>query len=211
MVARLPGLGGEGICLAIHLLGSDGVREQDNAIAERRCLVLLQGEVQCGQLGIEDAGAERIDSEQAIAARVPGSGIAGVAGVVEEADGDGMASGRAGESAPASAGPPGGVALDSLAGEIDAGGGGVISCIDLGGVAARVHEDAAFFIGRFEPVGDAQAEQAILCILEDNAVEGLESDGHIDDASLSVAREDVARGLRENLLVISSYPDRFDG
>ena len=89
----------------VHLLGGDGVGEEDYAIVEVGGLILLQSEVQRGQLGVEDAGGERVDGEEAVAARMPSGGIAGIGGVVEEADGDGVAAGVAGESAPAASHP----------------------------------------------------------------------------------------------------------
>jgi len=186
------------------------VGEQDHAVAEAGRLVFLESQVQGWQLGVEDAGAEGVGSEEAVTTSVPGGGITGIGGVVEDGDGDGVAASVASESAPAAAGSPGGVAFDTLAGEIDAGGTGGIGGINLGGPSAGVEKDAALFRGRFEPVGDSQAEEAILCVLEDNAVDGGEGDGQIDDASMRAAREDIASSLVENLLVIASYPDRLD-
>ena len=70
--------------------------------------------------------------------------------------------------------------------------------------AVGVEEDAALFGGRLEEVGDADAEDTFLVVVEDDFGEGRESDGHVDGANGLTAEfgvgEDVVGRLFEDVV-----------
>ncbi len=45
-IIKLLGVGGEGVCFAVHLLGGDGVGEEDYTVAEVGGLIFLESQVQ---------------------------------------------------------------------------------------------------------------------------------------------------------------------
>ena len=100
--------------------------------------------------------------------------------MIDDGDVDQVVAGVASEGAPSAACGPDGSALDAFAGEVFAGGGVVRAagggCRDLGKVPVGVGEDAAFFIGRFKPARDAEAEDAFLVVAEDDFVESFQGD-----------------------------------
>src|SRR6185369_10801866 len=152
--------------------------------------------------------AERIGGKQSISASVPVGRIAGVAGVVEDSNADHRITCVARQGAPSSASSPRVAALSSFTGEIHAGGGvygasGDWSGVDLGRVAVCVHEDATLLFRRLEPACDAHSEHTFLVVAEDGPIEGLEGDDQIDDSGMVAMREDVARGLLENVCVLT--------
>ena len=85
-----------------------------------------------------------------------------------------------------------------------------VGSLYFGGSPICVHKNAALFVGRFEPVGDAHAEEAFLVVVEDNTVEGLESDDLVDGTGVIAARKNIARCLIKDRLVLSGNPGRLD-
>jgi hypothetical protein len=181
--------GGELVGFVVQRLGRCLVGDEQHAIAEGRGLSFLQGVVEGGLFGIEDTAAQRIGGEESVATRVPIGRVTRVQGVIENGEGDGMVVRVSGEGAPAASCAPDCAAFDPFAGEVDAG------CIrgvrgDFGRAAACVEEDAPLLVRRFEPVGDTDAEDALLVVVEDRTVKGLERDDLIDNALMRTARTD---------------------
>ncbi len=93
----------------------------------------------------------------------------------------------AGQDAPSSARRPHRSALHTFAGQINAGRARSIGSIHLGWSSVRIHEDAALFVGGLKPVSDANPEQSLFVIIEDNLIERLQSSDLIDDARILLA------------------------
>src|ERR1017187_2319046 len=157
--------------------------------------------------------AERVDGKEAIVAGVPVGGVVGVSGVVQDGDGFSLTvGGGAGQLAPAAARAPGGVADLAFAGAVDAGSAGGRSR-DRGCNAVGVAEGLGLCGGRFEEVGDAETQHAVLVVVEDDGRNGFEGHGHVDGAGgFAVDRdlgEDVAGGLADDGRRLVA-PDRGD-
>ncbi len=127
------------------------------------CLILFDGEVQCGLRWI---APKRIGGEQSISSRVPVSRVTWILRAVEYCNGHRVSPVVSSERAPSPACRPDSFSLDALARQVLAG------CVfSIGGIylcrsSAGVHKNTALFIGRFKPVDDTHSEQPFLVVIE---------------------------------------------
>src|SRR5207253_3611941 len=186
--------------------------EDEDAVAECGALVGLQGEVQGWSFVVgEDFGGKRVGGKQAVAARVPVSGVTGIFRMIEDGDGDGIVAYFGGENAPAAASSPRSIAGFAIAGHIVAVDPGVIHFSDGRGAAAGVGEDFGFVGRHFERAGYTHTEETFLIVGEDHFLGlRLQRGDAIDAAEFGIAAEDEAGAFLQDELLLAGDPVRVD-
>lgn len=139
----------------------------------------------------EDLLAKGIGGEEAVAAGMPIGRVAGISGVVDDDDAEGIVSFFAIEHTPVAAGGPGAVACFARAGQV--------ITVDIGGITGGYFCDIAFIVqelagciaGDLQLFGDAQAEEPIFGVGEGDVGERGKGGDAVDDPPALPSLKDV--------------------